>query len=204
MSGYRSGQLLVLRKGNYPWRWKNHHLDNDMTMWKRKRNITIVLFYLKELEILHHERRGQVKTIVLEHFTSMIFHKSGPPNKPHTYQSVRLYSPLRARVYQLNPRFTSACPQAEGKHHPASWVTSGEQVKYPSHFWLYRSNNPIGLNRNIDKIPFHPHFSIKVLPLRIIRHEGGLASIRPARIESETAACEAMTMYLRHSDGHYY
>ena len=23
------------------------------------------------------------------------------------------------------------------------------------------SNNPIGLNRNIDKIPFHPYFSIK-------------------------------------------
>jgi ubiquinol-cytochrome c reductase cytochrome b subunit len=25
------------------------------------------------------------------------------------------------------------------------------------------SNNPIGLNRNFDKIPFHPYFSIKDL-----------------------------------------
>ena len=36
---------------------------------------------LKGLEILHQERRGQVKTIVMEHFNSILFYKSRPANK---------------------------------------------------------------------------------------------------------------------------
>ena len=35
---------------------------------------------------LHHERRGQVKTIVMEHFNGILFHKSGPANKQDTNQ----------------------------------------------------------------------------------------------------------------------
>ena len=34
MSGYRSGQLLVLIVGNYPWRRLKHKLANGMKMWK--------------------------------------------------------------------------------------------------------------------------------------------------------------------------
>ena len=50
----------------------------------------------KELGILHYyyfswkclkERRGQVKTIVMEHFNGILFYKSGPANKQHTNQS---------------------------------------------------------------------------------------------------------------------
>ena len=42
----------------------------------------------KALDILHQERRGQVKTIVMKHFNGIIFHKSGPVNKQHTNQLV--------------------------------------------------------------------------------------------------------------------
>ena len=37
-------------------------LANGMKMWKENGNTTTLLFSLKELEILHQERRGQVKT----------------------------------------------------------------------------------------------------------------------------------------------
>jgi hypothetical protein len=40
-----------------------------MKMWEGNgNNITLLLFYLKGLEVLHKKRRGQVKTIVMEHF----------------------------------------------------------------------------------------------------------------------------------------
>ena len=52
-----------------------------------KDNITL-LFFLKGLESLHQERRGHVKTIVMEHFNSILFHKSGSANKQHTYQLI--------------------------------------------------------------------------------------------------------------------
>ena len=35
------------------------------------------------------ERREQLKTIEKEHFNRILFHKSGPADKQHTYQSVR-------------------------------------------------------------------------------------------------------------------
>ena len=41
-----------------------------------------LLFSLKGLEIVHQERRGQVKTTVMEHFNGIFFHKYGPANKP--------------------------------------------------------------------------------------------------------------------------
>jgi hypothetical protein len=66
----------------------NHKLANNMMMWKENRNTNTLLFSLKGLEILHKERRGQVKTIVMEHFNDILFHKSGPVNKHHTNQSI--------------------------------------------------------------------------------------------------------------------
>jgi hypothetical protein len=69
---------------------------------ERKRECYHIIF-LKELEILHQETRGQVNTIdgttvenkgklilaiVVEHFNSSLFHKSGPANKQHTCQSI--------------------------------------------------------------------------------------------------------------------
>ena len=41
-------------------------------MWKGIENTTTLLFPLKGLEILCHERRGQVKTIVMERFEDNI------------------------------------------------------------------------------------------------------------------------------------
>ena len=63
-----------------------HKLANGMRVWKGIGNTTTLLFSLKGLEILHQERRGQVKTIVMEHFNDILFHKSGPANKQHTNQ----------------------------------------------------------------------------------------------------------------------
>ena len=48
--------------------------------------ILTLLFTPKRLEIVHQERRGQVETIVKEHFNSILFHKSGHANKHHTIQ----------------------------------------------------------------------------------------------------------------------
>jgi hypothetical protein len=66
----------------------NHKLANGMKMWKENGNITTLFFSLKGLEILHQEGRGQVKTMVMEHFNGILFHKSGPANKQHTNQSI--------------------------------------------------------------------------------------------------------------------
>jgi hypothetical protein len=57
-----------------------------MKMWKANGNTTTLLFSLKILEIVHQERKGQVKTTVMEHFNGILFHKSGPANKQHTNQ----------------------------------------------------------------------------------------------------------------------
>ena len=56
----------------------------DPVMWKGNGNTTTLLFSLKRLAIVHQERRGQVKTIVMKHFNGILFHKSGPANKQHT------------------------------------------------------------------------------------------------------------------------
>ena len=57
-----------------------------MKMWKGNGNTTTLLFSLKRLVIVHQERRGQVKTILMEHINGILFHKSGPGNKQHTNQ----------------------------------------------------------------------------------------------------------------------
>ena len=66
----------------------SHQLANGMKMLKGIGNITTLLFSLKRLEILHQERRVQVKTIVMEHFNGILFHKSGPANKQHINQLI--------------------------------------------------------------------------------------------------------------------
>ena len=64
----------------------NHKLTSAMKMWKENGETNILLFSLKGLKILHQERRGQVNIIVMEHFNSILFHKSRPANKQHTNQ----------------------------------------------------------------------------------------------------------------------
>ena len=48
---------------------------------ERKRDTNTLLFSLKGPEILHQERWGQVKILVMEHFYSILFHKSEHANK---------------------------------------------------------------------------------------------------------------------------
>ena len=66
----------------------SHKLANGMEMWEGNWNTTTLLFSMKGLEILHQERRGQVKTIVMENFNGILFHKSGIANEQYTKQSV--------------------------------------------------------------------------------------------------------------------
>ena len=61
----------------------NHKLANDMKMWKGNGNTTTLLFSLKRLDILYQERRGHVRTIVMEQFNGILFHKSEPANKQY-------------------------------------------------------------------------------------------------------------------------
>ena len=74
--------------GKYPWGWMNHKLANGMKIWKENGNTTTLLFTLIGLKMLHQERRIQVNTIVMEHFESILFHKSRPASKQHAYQSM--------------------------------------------------------------------------------------------------------------------
>ena len=74
-------QILVLFFSHY---WFFIKLANGMKMWKGSGSATTLLFSLKRLEIVNQERRGQVKTIVMEHFNGIFFHKYGPANKQQT------------------------------------------------------------------------------------------------------------------------
>jgi hypothetical protein len=56
-------------------------------MWKGNGNTT-TLFFMKEIKIVNEERRGQVNITVMEYLNSIFFHKFGPANKQHTYQSI--------------------------------------------------------------------------------------------------------------------
>ena len=55
---------------------------------ERTREYYHYIIFLEKLEIVHQKRKGQVKAIVMEHFKGILFHKSGPANKPHTNQSI--------------------------------------------------------------------------------------------------------------------
>ena len=69
----------------------NHKLTNGMKMWKGNGNTITLSFSLKGLEILHQERRGQAKTLVMEHFNGILFHEYGPDNKQHTNLSIKFF-----------------------------------------------------------------------------------------------------------------
>ena len=97
MSMQKSGQLHVLRIENYQ-RRMIYKLANGMNMWEQNGNTTTLLLSLKGLAIL--ERRGQVNTIVMKVFNSILFKKSGHANMQYTYQSINqkvvdLYQCLR-------------------------------------------------------------------------------------------------------------
>jgi len=79
----------------------NHKLANGMKMWKGNRNTTTLLFSLKRLKIVHQERREQVKSIVMEHFNGILFHKSRPANKQHTNQPTNLVETNQRNSYLL-------------------------------------------------------------------------------------------------------
>ena len=62
----------------------SYKLTIGVKMWKGNGNIPTPLFSLKRLEIVNQERRGQVKTIVIEHFNGILYHMSEPTNKQQT------------------------------------------------------------------------------------------------------------------------
>ena len=115
MSGQMSWQPHVLRMGNCPWRRMNHKLANGMRMWKGIGNTTTLLFSLKGLEILHQERRGQVKTILLEHFNGILFHKSGPANNQHNNQSIKHLHKIGNNIYKTMREEKSLMNRARGE-----------------------------------------------------------------------------------------
>ena len=78
----------------------NHKLVDGMKIWKGNWNTATLLFPLKGTEILHQERRGQVKTIVIEHLNDILFHKSGLANKQHINQSINQCSCCVLRCLQ--------------------------------------------------------------------------------------------------------
>ena len=114
MSGYRPGQVLLHMMGKYPWRQINLKLASPMKVYTGNENATTLrlLFSQKGLEILHRERRGQVNTIVMEHFNSILLRKSGPANKQYTYQSINqsipgsYFSNLWTVLLRLLPELT--------------------------------------------------------------------------------------------------
>ena len=71
---YQVPMAFLSLRWETPWSWINHKLDNCLRMWKGIGNISVLLFSLKGLKIL--ERRGQVNTIIMEHFKEQsLFYK---------------------------------------------------------------------------------------------------------------------------------
>ena len=58
MSGQRSGQLLVLRMGNYLRRWMKHNLAFRMKMWERNEKHNALLFSVRVFEIFHQKPKN--------------------------------------------------------------------------------------------------------------------------------------------------
>ena len=58
---------------------------------ERKRENYHIIIFIEGLEILHQERRGHVKTIAMEYFNDILFHKFGPANKQHANQPTNTY-----------------------------------------------------------------------------------------------------------------
>ena len=76
----------------------NQYQNNWPTAWICGNETGILPYYpfpLKGLKILHRERRGQVSTVMMEQFNSILLHKSGLANKQHTNQSIVSYNGTR-------------------------------------------------------------------------------------------------------------
>ena len=56
-------------------------MEKHIKKWMEEEKSRFNTIAEKGLEILHQERRGQVNSTVMEHFNSILFHKSGPANK---------------------------------------------------------------------------------------------------------------------------
>ena len=69
----------------------NHNMANGNEDVERKLANYRIIIFLDGLEILHQEKGGQVKTIVMEHFIDILFHKSGTANKQHINQSTNTF-----------------------------------------------------------------------------------------------------------------
>ena len=63
--------------------YKYNYLEHDYSGDLEARAIEILEV---NISLKRHERRGPVKTIVMEHFNSILFYKSGPANKQYTIQ----------------------------------------------------------------------------------------------------------------------
>ena len=66
----------------------NHKLAKGMKIWKGIKNTTTLLFSRKDLKFHTKKEANKWTPIVMEHFNSIPFNKSGPANKQHTYQSI--------------------------------------------------------------------------------------------------------------------
>ena len=64
-------------------------MTNGMKMLEGNEDTTTLLFPLKGLEIVHQERRAQVRTMVMGYFNVILFHKSGLANKQHTNKKIK-------------------------------------------------------------------------------------------------------------------
>ena len=85
LTAFLDGGWVGRGQGNFfSLRWET----NGMKMRKGNENAITLLFSLKRLETLYQERRGQVKTIVMEHFNGILFYKFGPAKKQHTNNSI--------------------------------------------------------------------------------------------------------------------
>ena len=69
----------------------NYKLANGMKMSNGNGNTATLLFSLNRLEFLRQERR-RVNTIMREHLDRILFLKSQPVKKQHTYQSIVAYN----------------------------------------------------------------------------------------------------------------
>ena len=73
------------------------HNSTSISFTKRKETNTTLLFSLKG----HEERRGQVNTMLMEHFNNILFHKSGLANKQLTYHLI-IYKASCILPYRLH------------------------------------------------------------------------------------------------------
>ena len=87
----------------------NHNLANGMVMCKGNGDTATLLFYLKGLEILLQGRRGQVNTIVIEHFKRFSFLESRPAKKQHVYHIIVIENSTEKVIFitERTPSFTS-------------------------------------------------------------------------------------------------